>query len=146
MSIKIQLEINYSTNEVLDCPTFLIISFEKSIIEKIKKVSSFVRGNDLYCAQQSIPSPDYYIGDIEEEEEIEPLDYKISNNSIIIKSYECFIKGYISTDYVESEYFDVGYLEELFHLKELPIEHMPLYINDEDENIKNIAMERLRGE
>lgn len=139
MFIKMMIPVEY-----IDVSGFLIITIKKDLIDKIKKVSSFIEENDLYSAQQSIPSPDYYTGDLEDEdEEREPLKNSVHDNSLIIKSTECFIKGFIGNSYVESEYFDVGYLEKLFHIKELPIEHMGIYLNDEDENIRNIARERL---
>jgi len=130
------------TNESLDSPEIMIVSIEKELIEKIKKVSTFVHNNNLFCAQMSIPSPDYYTGD---EEDREILDYKINSNCLIIKDKDCFFKGFIGHDYVESERFDKEYIEFLFHIKELPIEHMAKYINDDDENIRNIVRERLEG-
>lgn len=148
MTIKFMINVELISGEDWDDegqPDFIYVSIDKDLFEKIKRTRLYILDNDIYLAQISIPSPDYYYEDNETKER-KPIEFKIYSNAFIIKKSDCFIKGILGDEYLESESFDVIYLEELFRIKELPIEHMGMYLNDEDENIRNIAMERLRGE
>jgi hypothetical protein len=146
MSVKFKLKITYCSNDEADYPDYLIYELNRDMLNKMKKIAQFISENQLrYSIGNNFyidKLPVYYEEDVES-------DIIICSVNICMASSYFYIKSTIKyTDiYIESDTLAYDYVEELLNIEELPLEHMPKYINDKDENIQNIARERLeKGE
>lgn len=148
MSIKVLSEINYCSNDDADYPGYLVVEITRELINKMKPIAQFVKENDLRHAKGSYNFsdiiPTFYdtVDDLEENKESE---HTIRSCAFIINDTDMYIEASMkySGDTIECDSFRYTYLEELLDISEMPIEHMGKYINDDDENIRNIAKERL---
>jgi hypothetical protein len=146
MAVKITLEIVYCTGD--DYPGYVVVEITRELLNKMIKIGKFVKKNDLTYAKGSYPFVNtpfkYYDKDEDDIISNQESDIKIEAEAIVMTNSYFYISS-ISNHDIQSDTLAYDYVEELLNIEELPLEHMPKYINDEDENIRNIARKRLEN-
>lgn len=148
MSVKIKLDMVYCTNSEADYPSFIVFEITRELFIKMKKIKKWIKKNNLTYAKGSYPFADIPFIYYENEKDILSNNESstiIEANSIVMADSYFFISSAIRhTDcLLESNSLSYNYVEKLLNINELPVEHMAKYINDKDENIQNIAREKL---
>lgn len=149
MSIKFKIT-NYCNEDYIEFPPYTICEISRDELNHLKDIAQMVQNNNLKCAVGNFSffekSPVLYDDDICIEENLES-DISIEDNRIIIKPstfrIECDMGDVNCSCF--SEDIDYNEIENLIKVSELPIEHMAKYVYHENENIRNIAKERLEN-
>lgn len=146
MSVKIKIQLHCS-EDFVKYPLYVVWELSRENFNKIKEINKFIIDKDLNSATGKLfDSITYYDSDEDYEKEIES-EISIDDSLIGIYNNTCiYFEASIYDDdscKLNSDGISLSYLERILNVSEEPIKHMPLYINDEDENIRNIAIERL---
>jgi len=148
MSFKFKLELTCEDDNYNDYPDYLIYEITKETFQKWIFLKQIIKENHVELLLSTSDFDNnrpilYYAngdGDITEAEKDKNDSFKLymSKNTFYIEVLFRYEDIYIQT--IKIEY---AYLEQLFTFSMLPIEHMAKHINHIDENIRNIAKERL---
>jgi hypothetical protein len=146
LDIKIKLIIHYPDAYVDYCPDYVILTINREFYNKIKEIRTIFEKYNFTKVQTK---KDIFYKPIEffsiYEEYDEELFNTISDSNLIIEKSGIYIAALTGDIEITSEYLDDKEVKQLIDFSELPIEHMPKYINDKDDNIRNIARERLEN-
>lgn len=147
MSVKFKIY-NYCYDDYGEFPEFTIIKITRDNFNRLKEIAKVVEDNKLEGAIGNSflfdSGPSFYDNDDDFEKDEESPSVS-DNAKILITSCDFRIEVIDCPFPFFSAWVGFTELENFLNVSELPIEHMPKYINAKDENVKNLAIERLRG-
>lgn len=126
-------------------PDIAKVTFSPELIKRIRKLSEVVKQNDATYIAIYDYTPDLFN---REDEELDTTEWGGATECqmLIVKDTDFYWKGLIKhTDWNwETEACTFKYLDEILTIAALPIGNMPTYMNDEDEDVRELAKKRMR--
>lgn len=152
MIIPIQTEVLCFSEYYNESPSHARINLDEESIAWIKKMHRVVNRNKIAYISDYNSSPEYV--NIEEDEHYStatPSDCRMECEMIVVRNgsfyYNGIIKNSDPTIHYETEVIGINELNKLIRFAtKTPLSEMPKYINDEDYSIREIALQRMKGE
>jgi hypothetical protein len=149
ITIPLKLEVYHIDTDV-ETPSYLIAELTEEDLNLIHKISDIVNKNDLEYAATRNATPNYYVEDFDSHVEgtLEPFE---NYGGVELELLKVSKESFFWTGRIKNT--DIDYYSESFALSDLirlekianimPIEEMPIFINDENWSIRLIAERRL---
>ncbi len=148
MTLSLKTNVSSNNDVAIEVPTHLTVPINETKYQWILKMMRFVKKNKIRSVVDYDATPDYLIIE-DDENETSEREFNFGTECVMIHVCRDYVywRGIIKhTDvHFESNSISLEHIKSLIKFSEKPIEEMPLYLNDEDYELKYIAMERMKG-